>query len=165
MDTPTTSSVHDLSASGSEAMTDSNGAPSTSHAGSFRLYRHIVIGLAIAVIAPFTALAWPFAILLGIVIGQDSVDRARNIRRPTTVTVVRVLAVTGGVLAMFFFGAFIGGFIALPIVILAAFSERAAADAEPVDKIVARLILAVLPVIAFVALIALGASVNIRFGA
>ena len=145
-------------------MTDPNLAASTSRAGSFRLYRHIVIGLAIAIIAPFTALAWPFAILLGIVIGQDNVDRARNIRRSSGTTVVRVLAVTGGVLAMFFFGAFIGGFIALPIVVLAAFSERAAADADPVDRIVARLILVVLPVIAYVALIALGASVNIRFG-
>jgi len=145
-------------------MTDPTSAGERLQTGSFRLYRHIVIGLAIAVIAPFTALAWPFAILLGIVIGQDNVDRARNIRCPTATTAVRVLAVTGGVLAMFFFGAFFGGFIAIPIVILAAFSERAAADAEPVDRIVARLILVVLPVLAYIALITLGASVNIRFG-
>lgn len=146
-------------------MTDPNGAASTSKTGSFRLYRHIVIGLAIAVIAPFTALAWPFAILLGIVIGQDNVNRARGIHRSSATTLVRVLAVTGGVLAMFFFGAIIGGLIALPIVVLAAFSERAAADAEPVDRIVARLILVILPVLAYVAIIALGGSVNIRFGA
>ena len=37
---------------------------------SFRLYRHIVIGLAIALIAPFTALAGPFAIALGISSGE-----------------------------------------------------------------------------------------------
>jgi len=133
-------------------------------AGSFRLYRHVVIGLAIALLAPFTALAWPFALLTGAVIGQDNVDRQRGISQSAGVKIVRVLAVTGGVLAMMFFGAIIGGFIALPIVGLAAISERAAADADPTDRIVARLILIVLPVLAYAALIATGANVSIRFG-
>ena len=133
--------------------------------GSFRLYRHVVIGLAIAVIAPFTVLAWPFAIVLGIVIGIDGVDRRHRVSAPASVTVVRVLAVTGGILAMFFFGVFIGGLIALPIVALAALSERAAADADPIDRIVARLVILILPILAYVALLALGVSINIRFGA
>jgi hypothetical protein len=133
--------------------------------GSFRLYRHVVIGLAIALLAPFTVLAWPFAILLGIVIGQDDVDRRHLIKRSTAVLVVRVLAVTGGILAMFFFGAIVGGLIALPIVALASLSERVAGDAEPADRIVARLLILVLPVVAYVALLALGVSVNIRIGA
>ena len=158
MDTPTP-------ASGTEAMTDPNLAAPTSQTGSFKLYRHIIIGLAIAVIAPFTALAWPFAILLGSVIGQDNVDRAHGVQRSSATTVVRVLAVTGGVLAMFFFGAIIGGVIALPIVVLAAFSERAAAPGEPVDRSIARLILVILPILAYIALIALGANINIKFGA
>jgi hypothetical protein len=133
--------------------------------GSFRLYRHVVIGLAIAVLAPFTALAWPFAIVLGIVIGVDDVDRRRQVKRPASVTVVRVLAVTGGILAMFYFGVIIGGLIALPIVALAALSERAAADAEPIDRIVARLVIIVLPALAYVAMLALGVNIDIRFGA
>ena len=66
---------------------------------------------------------------------------------------------------MFFFGAIIGGLIALPIVALAALSERAAADADPTDRIVARLVILILPVLAYVALLALGVNINIRFGA
>ncbi|HET9344695.1 MAG TPA: hypothetical protein VFO05_03255 [Candidatus Limnocylindrales bacterium] len=134
-------------------------------AGSFRLYRHLVIGLAIALIAPFTALAWPFAILVGIVIGQDDVERRSGIRRSSAVTVLRVLGLAGGVLAMLFFGAIIGGLIAVPIVVLAAFSERAAAGAEWADRVVARLVLIVLPLLAYVALIAAGVNISIRFGA
>lgn len=139
--------------------------PVASGTGSFRLYRHVVIGLAVALIAPFTALAWPFAIVLGIVIGQDDVDRRRQIQRSAATTIVRVLAVTGGILAMVFFGAIIGGLIALPIVALSALSERAAADAEPADRIVARLVILIVPILAYVALLALGVSVNIRIGA
>jgi hypothetical protein len=133
--------------------------------GTFKLYRHVVIGLAVALIAPFTGLAWPFAIILGIVIGQDDIDRRRGATRSTATKLLRLLAVTGGVLAMMIFGAIIGGLIAFLIVALAAISERAAADAEPVDRIVARLILIVLPILAYVALIAVGANVSIRFGA
>ena len=139
-------------------------APS-SQTGTFKLYRHIVIGLAVALIAPFTGLAWPFAILLGIVIGQDDVDRRRHVARSSTTKVLRVLAVTGGVRAMMLFGAIFGGLIAFLIVALAAISERAAADAESVDRIVARLILFALPVLAFVVLIIAGANISIRFGA
>ena len=137
--------------------------PST-QAGTFRLYRHVVIGLAVALIAPFTGLAWPFAVVLGIVIGQDDVDRRRGVARSTATKVLRLLAVTGGVLAMLFFGAILGGLIAFLIVALAAISERAAADAEPVDRIVARLILIVLPILAYVALIVAGVNVSVRFG-
>jgi len=132
--------------------------------GTFRLYRHVVIGLAIALIAPFTALAWPFAILVGIVIGQDDTDRRRGHARPAVTRIARILAVTGGILAMLFFGAIVGGLIALLVVPLAALSERAAADAEPVDRAVARILLFVLPVIVLVALIAVGAQVSIRIG-
>jgi hypothetical protein len=139
-------------------------APSA-QTGTFRLYRHVVIGLAVALIAPFTLFAWPFAIVLGIVIGQDDVDRRRHVTRSTATKVLRVLAVTGGVGAMMFFGAIFGGLIAFLIVALAAISERAAADAEPVDRIVARLILFALPILAFVALIVAGVNVSIRFGA
>jgi hypothetical protein len=132
--------------------------------GSFRLYRHVVIGIVIALIAPFTGLAWPFAILLGIVIGQDDNDRRRGVARSAGTTVVRLLAVTGAVLAMAFFGVVIGGVIAIPIVILSALSERAAADAEPIDRVIARLILLLMPILAYVVLIAAGGSVNVRVG-
>jgi hypothetical protein len=131
---------------------------------SFRLYRHIIIGLAIALIAPFTALAWPFAIALGIVVGRDEVDRRRGIKRSGGGTVAGILAVAGGVLGMIFFGAIIGAVVALPIVALAVFSERAAADAEPTDRVIARLVILLMPILAYVVLIALGMNISIRIG-
>lgn len=79
-------------------------------------------------------------------------------------SLVRGLAVTGGVLCMLYFGAIIGGLIAFVVVALAAFSERAAAYASPTDRVVARILLFVVPAIAWIALIALGVSVNIRIG-
>jgi hypothetical protein len=136
----------------------------TAQRAEFRLYRHIVFGLAIALIAPFTALAWPFAILLGVVFGQDDIDRRRGVRRPPAVMIGRVLAVTGGVLAMLFCGAIFGALIAIPIVAIAAISERATADVDPADRAVARLILVILPLLAYVALLALGVNISIRFG-
>jgi ABC-type phosphate/phosphonate transport system permease subunit len=132
--------------------------------GKFRLHRHAVIGLLVALIAPFTGLAWPFAILLGIVIGQDDADRRHGVTRSKLTTFVRLLAVTGAVLAMAFFGAIIGGLIAVPIAVLSALSERAAADAEPIDRVIARLILLLMPILTYVAILAAGGSVNVRVG-
>ena len=133
--------------------------------GTFRIYRHVIIGLVIALIAPFTVLAWPFAILLGVVIGRDDVDRRRGVRRSAGSGVVGILAVAGGVFATIFFGAIIGAVIAIPIVALAAFSERAAADGEPADRVIARIVIFVMPILAYVALIGLGADINIKIGA
>ena len=132
--------------------------------GTFRIYRHVIIGIVIALIAPFTVLAWPFAILLGIVIGRDDVDRQRGVRHSVADRIVGVLAVAGGVLATIFFGALIGAVIALPIIVLAAFSERAAADGSPVDRVMARLVLFLMPIITYIVLIATGANISIRLG-
>jgi hypothetical protein len=131
---------------------------------SFKLYRHVVIGLVIALIAPFTLLAWPFAILLGIVIGRDAVERRSGVRRSAAATLVGILAVAGGILAAIFFGAIIGALIALPIVVLAGLSERAAADAEPIDRVIARIVIFTMPFLGYIVLVALGANINIRIG-
>ena len=133
-------------------------------AASLNYPAHIIVGVAIAVIAPFTALAWPFALLVGVVIGKSEAAKMRGETSGTAEGLVRVLAVTGGVLAMLFFGAIIGGLIAFTVVALAAFSERAAAYASPTDRGVARILLFVVPAIAWIALVALGVNVNIRIG-
>jgi hypothetical protein len=140
-------------------------AGSDARAGSFRLYRHVLAGLAIALIAPFTALAWPFATLLGIVIGRDEVERQRGVPRSAATTIVRVLAVSGGVLAMLYFGAIIGGLISFLIAALAYLSEKAAADAETTDRVVVRILLFVMPLLSYVLLMALGATITISAGA
>ena len=61
-------------------------------------------------------------------------------------------------------GAVIGGLIAFPIAALSAFSERAAAGADTVDRVVARLLLFVIPVLGFIVLVAMGAQINFKFG-
>lgn len=126
---------------------------------------HLVIALAVAVIAPFTALAWPFALLTGMVIGTADAEKERGVSPRTATTLVRVLAVTGGVLATLFAGAFFGGLIAFMIIALAAFSERAAGRASPTDRGVARILLFVAAAVGWLAFyLVLGLRVNIQVG-
>jgi hypothetical protein len=135
-----------------------------SAAEPLKLATHVVAGIAIGLVAPFTVLAWPFAILVGIVIGKADTARLRGEPRGAGSAVIQVLAVTGGVLAMLFFGAILGGLLAFVVVALAAFSERAAAHASPTDRIVARILLFVVPVFVWLALIALGFSFELHIG-
>ena len=128
-----------------------------------RLSVHLLVAITVGIVSPFTALAWPFALLTGIVIGSDDARRMRGELRGSGATTA--LAVTGGVLAMLFFGAIIGGLIALIVVALAAFSERAAAFASPTDRGVSRILLFVVPIVMwFVVFPLIGLNVNIRIG-
>jgi len=65
--------------------------------------------------------------------------------------------VTGGVLAMMFFGALVGGLFAFLIVALAALSERIAATASETDRTIARIILLLVPTAVWV----LGVAFNV----
>jgi len=102
---------------------------------------HVIVALAIALVAPFTGFAWPFAIATGSIIGQGSVEKAHGVSAPLATRLIRVLAVTGGVLAMLVAGVLVGGLIAFLVTALAAFSERLAADASPTDRGLARIVL------------------------
>jgi hypothetical protein len=124
---------------------------------------HVLIGIAIGLVSMVTLFAWPFAILTGMVIGSADVDRLQG--RPQRGTFVRVLAVTGGVLAMLFFGAIIGGLFAFLIVALAAFSERVAANTTSTDQGMARIVLFLVAVVTWIALVyVLKLNVKINFG-
>jgi hypothetical protein len=126
---------------------------------------HVIIGIAITVVSFFTGLAWPFAILTGIVIGKSRVDRAAGIRVPFAGQVVRILAVTGGVFAMMVAGALIGGLIAFVIVAFAELSEQLAARASAEERTLSRIVLFVVPIAAWIVfLFVLGGHVDIRFG-
>lgn len=138
--------------------------PQPAQASPLKLSYHLIIGAAAGLIAPFTAFAWPFALLTGMVIGRAGVDRDHGIRHPFGVRAGRILAVTGGILAMLWFGAILGGLIGFLVVALAAFSERVAGDASPTDRGIARIVLALATIAGFVALLALGLNVNIRIG-
>lgn len=104
------------------------------------LSHHLVIAVAIAIVAPFTGLAWPFALLTGLVIGRERHDRAAGIVAPILTRAIRIVAVTGGVLAMLFAGAVLGGLIAFLIVWLVVRSEELTIGASPSDRMIARLL-------------------------
>lgn len=124
---------------------------------------HVIIGVAMGIVAPFTVLAWPFAVLTGMVIGAAEADRMLG--RAQRGGLLRVLAVTGGVLAMLFFGAILGGLISFLIVALAAFSERVAARTTSTDQGIARILIFILTVaIWFTALYVLKLNVNVSLG-
>ena len=134
-------------------------------AASLRLSTHLIAAAAIGLVALFTGLAWPFAILTGMVIGKSDVDRRLGVQSSSTVRGAQILAVTGGVLAMLFFGAIIGGLIAFLIVGLAAFSERLAADATPSDRMLARIALVVGAAVVYIVLaVVLNLRIEFRLG-
>lgn len=130
----------------------------------FRFGRHLVVALAIGVLAPFTLWGWPFAIATGIVIGTADVEKAHGQTASRSTRFVRVVAVTGGVLAMFVAGAIVGGFIAFFVAALADFSERMAADASPTDRNLARILLLAGGALGWIVFAALGFQLNVRIG-
>jgi hypothetical protein len=124
---------------------------------------HVIIGVAIGIVALITGFAWPFAILTGMVIGKANSDR--RLGRAQRTSVVQLLAVTGGVLAMLFFGALIGGLFAFMIVALAAYSERVAENTRPVDQTMARIMISLIGTITWFAIWAiLGMKISLNFG-
>lgn len=137
--------------------------PAAAAPDKLNLVYSLIIGVACGIVAPFTIWAWIPAILTGIVIGGADVDRLNG--RPQRGTAVRVLAVTGGVLAMLFFGAIVGGLIAFAIVALTAFNDRVAAKTSPTDQGIARILLFVVTVgIWFFVFVVLKLNVNINIG-
>ena len=137
------------------------GAPAAPE--KLNLVYHLIIGVACGIVAPFTIWAWIPALLTGMVIGGADVDRING--RPQRGTVVRVLAVSGCVLAMLFFGAIIGGLIAFAIVALAAFNDRVAARTASTDQGIARILLFIVTVsIWFVVFFVLKLNVNVNIG-
>ena len=132
----------------------------------FQIGRHLVVAIAVGVLAPFTLWAWPFAIATGIVIGTAEVEKIHGQTASRSTRFVRIVAVTGGVLAMFVAGAFVGGIIAFLVAALAVFSERIAADASPTDRNLARILLLVGGALGWIVLgVALGVQLNVRIGA
>ena len=139
--------------------------PEAVRSEELRLARHVTAGIAAGLIAPFTGLAWPFAILVGFVIGGSRVRRLRGEPTRRATSVVEVLAVTGGVLAMLFFGAILGGLISFMVAALADWSEETAAHATQADRTLARLTLLVAAVITFLVLaLLLNLRIDVRVG-
>ncbi len=130
----------------------------------FEFGRHLVVALAIGLLAPFTVWAWPFAIATGIIIGTADVEKRHGQTASRSTRLVRVVAVTGGVLAMFITGFFIGGIIGFLIAALADLSERISADASPIDRNLARILLFIGGALGWIAGTTLGFQLNVRIG-
>ena len=126
---------------------------------------HAIIGAAMGVIAPFTGFAWIPAILTGMVIGRAGVEQRQGIKSSRATQAVRVLAVTGGVLAMMVLGAILGGIIAFLIAALAGFSERLAEGTTATDQTIARILISIMALgVWLVLLLVLNMDVSIRIG-
>lgn len=124
-----------------------------------------IVGAAMGLVSLFTVLAWIPAILMGMVIGRASVEQSRGIKIGGATQLLRVLAVTGGVLAMLFLGAIIGGLIAFLVAAGAAFAERLIADTSPTDQTIGRILLVMIAIVVwFVGLQVLRFNVNLSFG-
>jgi hypothetical protein len=127
---------------------------------------HAILGVAMGAVGLFTALAWIPAILLGMIIGRSGVEQSKGIRRGIATQILRVLAVTGGVLAMIVMGAVLGGLIAFLVASLAAFSERLVANAAPNDQTIARIFTVLVAAGTWlIAIFVLNVNVSLTFGA
>jgi hypothetical protein len=124
-----------------------------------------IIGVAMGLVAPFTAFAWPLAIGVGMTLGLAAVERSSGIQQRGSVHLLRALVLVVGTILMFFFGAIIGGVIALLIVGLASLAERVSANAGPTDRAIGRILIVIITaVVWFVILNVLKLNVNISIG-
>jgi hypothetical protein len=103
----------------------------------------VAFGAAAGLMAAFTAFGWPFAVVLSFVIGEASGAAARGERASAAARILRILAVTGGVAAMLWAGALIGGLIAFAVLIAGLAAERRAEHASRDDRQLGRVIFAV----------------------
>jgi hypothetical protein len=130
-----------------------------------RLGVHLLIATSVGIVSAFTALAWPFAIGVGMILGSSTARRLRGEHEGFADTFATALLAAMGIIAMLIFGAIIGGLIAFAVVALASFSERVAAYASSTDRGIARLIVFIVPVAMWLFLFPLlGMDVDIRIG-
>lgn len=125
----------------------------------------VIIGVAMGLVAPFTILAWPIAIMVGMIVGHASVERTKGIQQRGAVHLLRALGVVGGVIAMLVLGALIGGLIALIIVALASLSERVSANAGQTDQAIGRILVVIVTVVVWIVLaVVLNMKLSINIG-
>jgi hypothetical protein len=138
---------------------------STVAAAPLRLGVHALVAVAIGVVSPFTGLAGPVALLIGMVIGSTDAAQMRGERRTLADQLAMSFIVAVLVLLMLALGAIVGGLIALLVVGLTVFSEKVAAFASPTDRGVARILLFLVPVLMWLVVFPLiGMNVQVRIG-
>ena len=123
-----------------------------------------ILGVAMGLVAPFTIVAWPVAIMVGMIIGHAGVERSKGIQQRAAVHLLRALVVVGGIIVMLVLGALFGGLIALLIVALASLSERVSANAGPVDQWIGRILLVIVTIGVWLLLLGLNLNLAINIG-
>jgi hypothetical protein len=119
----------------------------------FRWLPQVLVALGCATVTPFTALAWPFALFTGFVVGRILLMRGRG-RPPRGAALAAAgVAVATGFLGMMVFGIAIGGLISFAIVALAAEAERRAWTGTPRQQVLARVLVVALPTLVWVLLL------------
>jgi len=156
--------AHEIEPDQHPGMTETT-SPAAAAYAPLRIWVHALIGVAVGLISPFTGLAWPFALMLGMTFGASSARRERGERSDFALMLLTAFAMAFGILGMLVFGAIIGGLIAIPIVFLAAFSESAAAHASSIDRGVARILVFIIPIAMwFIVFPLIGMNVNLQVG-
>lgn len=128
-------------------------APQPPLSPPFRWRPHILAALGCATVAPFTALAWPFALFTGFVAGRLLLRRERGRPPVGTDLAVTVLLLAVGGAGMFVFGIALGGIVALAITWMAAQSERRVWMGTPRQQLLARVLVVGLPALVWLLLL------------
>jgi hypothetical protein len=119
----------------------------------FRWLPQVLVALGCAVVAPFTALAWPFALFTGFLVGRVLLLRSRG-RTPTGAgRIVFATLNVAGFAAMLVFGLALGGLIASLIVYLASESEKRAWAGTARQQLIARALVVGLPTLVWLLLL------------
>jgi hypothetical protein len=119
----------------------------------FRWLPQVLVALGCAAVAPFTALAWPFALFTGFLVGRVLLQRRHGPPSGRPAKVAAWVAIGAGFLGMMVFGLAIGGLISFAIVALAAESERRASSGSPRQQVLARVLVVVLPTLVWLLLL------------
>jgi hypothetical protein len=118
----------------------------------FRLRDQVLIGIGAALVTPFTALAWPFALMTGFVLGRIQVSKRYGSPTPRATRALQVIVIAAGFIAMMVFGLALGGLISFLIVALAAESEKRAVTGTPRQYVISRAIVVGLPALTWLLL-------------
>lgn len=119
----------------------------------FRWLPQLLVALGCAAVTPFTALAWPFALATGFVVGRVLLVRARGTPPSGPARIAAGALVAVGFVGMMVFGIAIGGLVAFLIVALAAESEKRAGSGTPRQQVLARVLVVALPTLVWLLLL------------
>jgi hypothetical protein len=116
------------------------GSPAQGSRRTFRLFPHLLGGLAVAALSLiFSGGAGIFALLTGYVIAGNVVARRSGPPSSHSATVLRIVAIPAGIVGMLFFTSLLGFVMAQLIVVVPVLSERATIGGTASQQTIARI--------------------------